>query len=518
MKKKNKNKKILKITRILVNLLFIILCYLFALSIYIKRDFSSATFEQLYFTLTESQGFSFESIKNGVIFVSIVGTILLCLFFIIPYLLNKKTHYLYNLKIFFKKHKIININIPFKLEWKYYVLFYLIFIIGFVNNIGLLDYMKNQVEKSTLYEDYYVSPNDIQLEFPKKKQNLIYIYLESMESSFSKMNIKGEEQSIIKELEHYAEEGINFSNTEELGGALSLNNTTWTVAGMVAQTSGIPLTIVVDSNNYTGYDSFLPGVTSLGDILYENGYNNYLLIGSGASFGGRKDYFEQHGNYQIYDYTTAKKNGDIDDNYYVWWGYEDKKLYEIAKRELLEIAQKNKPFNFTMLTVDTHFQDGYLDEKCQKKYDDQYSNVISCSSAMVYKFVEWIKTQQFYENTTIVLAGDHLTMQSGEFIENIESSPRTVYNVFLNGKAETNNSKNRLFSTLDFYPTTLASLGVKIEGDRLGLGTNLFSQKKTLIEELGYEYFNSQIILKSDYYNNVFLKNTYYDMLKTKVD
>lgn len=38
---------------------------------------------------------------------------------------------------------------------------------------------------------------------------------------------------------------------------------------------------------------------------------------------------------------------------------------------------------------------------------------------------------------------------------------------------------------MDLFPTMLASLGVQIEGNRLGLGTNLFSDKKTLMKELG---------------------------------
>ena len=37
---------------------------------------------------------------------------------------------------------------------------------------------------------------------------------------------------------------------------------------------------------------------------------------------------------------------------------------------------------------------------------------------------------------------------------------------------------------MDMFPTTLASLGAVIDGDRLGLGTNLFSDKPTLAENL----------------------------------
>jgi hypothetical protein len=97
-------------------------------------------------------------------------------------------------------------------------------------------------------------------------------------------------------------------------------------------------------------------------------------------------------------------------------------------------------------------------------------------------FVQWIKEQDFYENTTIVISGDHLTMDS-EFLADIDPEyTRTVYNCIINSAVQPVQEKNREFGTYDMYPTTLAAMGVKIDGDRLGLGTNLFSDKKTLTE------------------------------------
>lgn len=67
------------------------------------------------------------------------------------------------------------------------------------------------------------------------------------------------------------------------------------------------------------------------------------------------------------------------------------------------------------------------------------------------------------------------------------SVDRAIYNVIINSAVEADSTKNRKFVTMDFYPTILASLGVEIEGNRLGLGTNLFSKEKTLAEKYGYE-------------------------------
>ncbi len=92
------------------------------------------------------------------------------------------------------------------------------------------------------------------------------------------------------------------------------------------------------------------------------------------------------------------------------------------------------------------------------------------------------RTRFFYENTTIVLTGDHPTMQENFY--NVDNNyDRVVYNAFINSRVLPVNNKNRVFTTMDMFPTTLAALGVSIEGDRLGLGTNLFSSKKQFLKK-----------------------------------
>ena len=82
---------------------------------------------------------------------------------------------------------------------------------------------------------------------------------------------------------------------------------------------------------------------------------------------------------------------------------------------------------------------------------------------------------------------------------------RTIYNTFINSKVTTENNVNRLFSSYDLFPTTLASMGVKIEGNKLGLGVNLFSDEKTIIEKYGYSYVLNELNKKSNFYNDNFL-------------
>ena len=255
------------------------------------------------------------------------------------------------------------------------------------------------------------------------------------------------------------------------------------MGAMFAQISGLPLKISISANEMDTQKSFFPGIVTIGDILGDAGYSQTLMIGSDATFGGRRLYFTDHGNYDIFDYNYAAQQGMLSDEYPVWWGYDDQKLFEFAKEKLNELSAQDEPFNLTMLTVDTHFEDGYVCDKCDDKFgDNQYANVMACSSKQVKEFVEWVKQQDFYEDTTIVISGDHPTMDS-DFCENVdENYGRRVYTAYINASDSPKSSMTRTYTTFDNFPTTLAAMGVTIEGNRLGLGTNLFSSEQTLSE------------------------------------
>lgn len=199
-----------------------------------------------------------------------------------------------------------------------------LFIYGFgitdcIRAVGIDEYWYNISHPSKIYENYYVDPSTVNYTFPEQKRNLVYIFLESMETTYEDLEHGGAfEESRIPELTELADNNLTFSfGNNDNNGFLVPSLSSWTVGGLVGQTSGIPLNIPVDGNSYVSDKSFLPGAYSIGDILATNGYQNELLLGSDATFGGRKYYFEQHGNFNIVDYNSAKKNGWIDENYKV---------------------------------------------------------------------------------------------------------------------------------------------------------------------------------------------------------
>lgn len=361
------------------------------------------------------------------------------------------------------------------------------------------DYVKNQGTYSTFIDDYYVNPKDVEIVFPQQKRNLIYIFLESMETTFADQENGGAfRKNVIPELTELAQKYEDFSGESTgLNGGYSMPGTTWTVGAMFAHTSGLPLNISISNNYMDTQDSFFSGIATLGDILDEEGYSQTLLIGSEAKFGGRELYFTEHGRFDIEDYVYALEEEMLPEDYRVWWGYEDQKLFRFAKDKLKELADQEEPFNLTILTADTHFEDGYLCERCPERYKDNYSNVMACSSSQVNEFIEWVKKQDFYEDTAIVLVGDHPTMDS-DFCKDVDSGYiRKVYTSFINSAVEVQNDTNRNYTTFDMFPTALAAMGAEIEGDRLGLGTNLFSTVQTLTERVGIETEKKELEKKS---------------------
>lgn len=362
---------------------------------------------------------------------------------------------------------------------------------------------KKAYNSSSFYiQNNYVDPAKVNIVFPKKKRNLIHIYLESVEHAFiSKKHGGGNEESIIPELEEIGLAGESFSGgNNTLSGAYSLSGSTWTMGAAFSTETGLPLKITIGGNDMHTQDHFFARVKALGDLLEDNGYNCVVMKDVDMTFAGSENFYRDHGNNLVVDYKYSLLNRLIPKDYFVWSGFEDFKLFEIAKKKLLELSSEGNPFCLTFYTNDTHFSDGYLCEHCPQKYLDQYSNVYACSSKQVSDFINWIKQQPFYDNTTIVIHGDHPTMNPSYSLEHGGSELpqyRKVYTSFVNSALKVRRSKAREYSTFDLFPTIVASIGAHIPGDKLGLGVNLYSDVPTLIEKASVDKVNSELQKKS---------------------
>ncbi len=142
---------------------------------------------------------------------------------------------------------------------------------------------------------------------------------------------------------------------------------------------------------------------------------------------------------------------------------------------------------------------------CKNEYPDRLANVVACADAQITGFIDWCREQPWYDSTVIVIQGDHPRMDKS-LVEGVKKYDRTVYNCFINAAVcpSAPGTANREFNSCDMFPTILGAMGFEIDGDRLGLGTDLFSDRETLSEELGYKYLNSELKNYSSFYVNNF--------------
>ena len=114
-----------------------------------------------------------------------------------------------------------------------------------------------------------------------------------------------------------------------------------------------------------------------------------------AVFGGRKLYYTEHGNYEIDDFWYAVNRNWLEGKENSW-GYGDWRLFLQAKERLKELSAEDQPFNLTMLTLDTHFENGIRCKYCEIEYPgNSYADVYSCSSRQLSEFISWCQDQSY---------------------------------------------------------------------------------------------------------------------------
>jgi phosphoglycerol transferase len=380
--------------------------------------------------------------------------------------------------------------------FKKYIPIGLVIIAGIflANNIALFSHLKN-LEESEFFQENYKAPSKIVA--PKKKLNLVLIYVESLENGFSDSSLMGKD--LLASLNDATAKDYRFNNYQQTTG------TGWTIAGIVSSQCGIPLksTTIFDGNMQGEIvKSFLPGAKCLGDILLDNGYKNIFLGGASLYFAGKGKFLSQHGYSELYGKEEWSRIGEKKFNE---WGLFDDDLFKHAKSKLDILEKSKKPFNLTLLTVDTHFPDGLYSPTCINKGAKDYKGIVSCTADQIADFLSYMKHRGYLKNTVVVILGDHLAMQVPVHEELESSNHRTIFNRFItpNGLAK---NRDDLYH-FSMFPTILYALGFRFDQSRLGLGVSGFGP----IDE-GYEIprmdqstFNELIAKSSERYRELWV-------------
>ena len=217
MVEKSKKKKI-NILFFIRNIIYFLLLLFLGFALFIKKKFHNVGFEQLLFTLTNPDGANYDVVWTGILFVFLFTFgIILGIFIIKKVFKFLKISVIFEFNIKSKKiNKRFNYDVFKVTKFRQIAWFVIILILGTLIPINMIDfntYVKAQKVNSEFFEEYYVNPSEVNVSFEGKKRNLIYIFVESLESSnASSANGGLFEESYIPNLEQLALDNINFSN------------------------------------------------------------------------------------------------------------------------------------------------------------------------------------------------------------------------------------------------------------------------------------------------------------------
>ena len=63
--------------------------------------------------------------------------------------------------------------------------------------MGIPEYIQDITNASQIFEEEYVDPEKVQITFPEKKRNLLFIYMESMEATYASVRAGGANRLIV---------------------------------------------------------------------------------------------------------------------------------------------------------------------------------------------------------------------------------------------------------------------------------------------------------------------------------
>jgi len=343
-------------------------------------------------------------------------------------------------------------------------------------------------ESTDFYEQHYAEPRETEIHISQKK-NLIVLHIESLESTFKNQEFFGE--NLLADLQEIEEKNVQFKNFQD-GYA-----TDFTQGAVMALFTGMPSKYHNLINKFGKETHFFPNYYSLGKILKDNGYSLTSLQGTDSDFGGMRIFLKDNGFTDRIDENTIQKNypqyGQAGT-----WGYTDDIVFEIAKDKVMQLSPQG-PYFLYVQTIDTHT--GQISEvEDYPQYDNIYIDIIHHTELYLAKFLQWLQERPDYQDTVIVVVGDHLCM--GEDFPMPEK--RNVYNLFINTPKPSN--VDRTFSQVDLFPTVIEALGGEIKGHRLGIGTSLFSDIPTFSEIYSKEFLHETLAKRNQLYEKKFMQ------------
>lgn len=236
-------------------------------------------------------------------------------------------------------------------------------------------------------------------------------------------------------------------------------------------------------------------------MLRAQGYRNVFLGGAPLSFAGKGRFLRDHGYEETWGREEWERAG-VKPGELNAWGMYDSALFERARAALDRLHAGKQPFNLTLLTLDTHQPFGFLSNSCRQRGAANFQGIVSCASQQIAEFIAFAQARGYLEDTTIVVIGDHLAYPNPIYDRLQKAGDRRgMFNLFIGRDLPKANTAELL--PFDLFPTLLELVGVRVNGDRLGLGYSAVGEPEAVRPQGWTERWSKVVVRSSARYDQL---------------
>ena len=305
-----------------------------------------------------------------------------------------------------------------------------------------------------------------------KGKNLMIVQVEALQEFV--INRKFEGREITPNLNRLIKESTYFSNFYyQIGGGNTSD------AEFLCNTSLYPLR---DGSVYFRYP--MNTYPSMPKALKEEEYNTYVMHANNPSFWNRTTMYEALG----FDNFFSNKDYKVDE--VLGWGLPDLSFFT----QSLDKIDTTKPFYSFLITLSSHHPYNFFEQydnfqvgRFEKSMLGNYLKAANYVDSAVGELIRELKTRGLYDNTVLVIYGDHAALQKDqisdlkEFIgfkdnefewNKLQRVPLFIHCPGLN----LNGVNDTIGGEIDIYPTVANLLGISCD---YALGKDLFNSKNS---------------------------------------
>ncbi|MGN4715567.1 LTA synthase family protein [Bacillus cereus group sp. MYBK226-2] len=341
-----------------------------------------------------------------------------------------------------------------------------------------------------------------------KGKNVIVVTLESLQTFLIGAKVNGEE--VTPFLNEFINESYYFDNFFHQTGQGKTSDSEFLIDTSLYPLNRGAVFFTHGNNDYTATP----------EILRQQGYFTSVFHANNATFWNRNIMYSALGYDRYYNELDYKITPETNLN----WGLKDIEYFNQSVDILKTVDQ---PFYARFLTLTNHYPFTYdEDTKFIEPYDsgngvfDRYIVTVRYLDESIKKFIERLKAEGMYDDSIIVLYGDHYGISEkhnramAQFLEKDQITEfdtlnlqRTPLYIHMPGQTE-GETISKPTGQIDMKPTILNLLGIDTTND-IRFGHDMFSDEYT-----GFVVLRDGSFITDKY---AYTNNTFYDRITGEI-